>query len=603
MDKYDNLVKMDIWDEDDEQEHVEVTQYGVHGKAVLAASLGPWAARFMPISPETMQKVLDCLNAGMEPEPLALMDGVADEDGEAESEEPHTAPARSPAAKKRRKGSTPTISLLKAILFSKTNIAKAEAQLGLLAACPKNRVNRSLAKSIDATIKELEYRKESLANRELQVEDAYIPERLETLCSVLTALSSALNEWLVFQRDGDTITTLAALEVTLSSVQSGPGQKEWGGGKHLPVFLIEEILRWRVICATKKSQYSAVSGIMCDDLVDVAFMSIDQSGQQAKRHDLQYRLMTQAMKTLALCDLDEKEFQQALKELCRPACPELEGRNSKRVLAVQVSSASAASDDFDMDLVPKSVQEKKKHEREAVPDVILDELRCIAALAFAHLFSFEKRAKAIEVYDNMNAPALPRAAFAGRAFRALADKTRNGFEAETSFREFCVAAVQRTRGFHTIHERAVAIVAEGLLADEEMPPSTRLQHVHAWMQDLFTGLSGEVIAATDGVMVELLGFDKNHFSEHRATLEVCHGRFIKFLRFILVVEGIAVQDVLKVAASSGPDILMDQKVATQSKANNSPYSGFSHNCGSRLSLVLFYLQSYSNPVFGGLSPL
>ena len=175
LDNYHNLAKMQLFDEGDEQEHIEVAQYGVRGMAVLAAHLGRWADRFMPITTETLERFLDGKPEAPEAaqEPLALMDGDVEGDDDVEP-----SAEGKPAAKKRRKGPTSLCTLPKAILFAKTNIAKAEAQLGLVAACPKPRVNRSLVKAIDASIKELGYRVESLTGRELQVEEAYIPDKL-----------------------------------------------------------------------------------------------------------------------------------------------------------------------------------------------------------------------------------------------------------------------------------------------------------------------------------------------------------------------------------------------------------------------------------------
>ena len=168
-------------------------------------------------------------------------------------------------------------------------------------------------------------------------ENEGLPAQLGAYAHALSGLVAVCAEVLTFWKDGNPQTTLAAIEKALEEIESNEGHHVWASGKHLPPYVLEEILRLRVIMAAKASKWELIFHIVGDgEKIQLCCFPGDVSSARAgssagpgpsiasNKAAVQYRLFEQALKTLAAILETPEAMLQAISSLCKPFVPELQ---------------------------------------------------------------------------------------------------------------------------------------------------------------------------------------------------------------------------------------------------------------------------------------
>lgn len=329
------------------QDTAKVEQWNVSGYAVEEELLGKLASKFMEVTAQTQDKLRAAMAQGNTNQDLALV--LAGDDTSLSL-------AASQGKRRKRQGQPvdakgTRLGLPKAVLFARTNIARGHTILKEMREMPKSKFRREALKVVDAHIRDLEYRLESLRDRALQPEDEAVPRELSAMVAALTGMVSVSSELLRFWRDGNPATALAGVETSLNSIEHGDGRALWQNCRWLPPYAVEEIVRLRLLSKVRSFELSDLFGTLNCNLI--VFCCPDGEDTPSMRQAVQYRLVEQVMKVLAVEVVTETQWKEVLQTICRVVCPEL---SRTRKLCRMESDASVLSDS--MDLVPTAKRVK-----------------------------------------------------------------------------------------------------------------------------------------------------------------------------------------------------------------------------------------------------
>jgi len=410
-------------------------------------------------------------------------------------------------------------------MFARANLGRAESFLTEIRTRAKKNMRKDWLKTVEAHIKDLDYRIETLEDRTLSTENEDLVPKLKEHSAALAGLVTVISEVMQFWRDGNPTTALAGIRAALTEIYKGDGAAIFAKGKFIPPYMLEDMLRLEAINVALNVCPDEIARLLQHEWIAMACCGAPDPQQDEK--ELRYRLLVQVMQTIAGNVSEAGVMRSVICSLCTQVCPELRSRTS-RVLRAHASSESAS--DMDIDLETNSSREQTQQTLGVMSLTVQKELRVAAMFPFFRKFTHSDMQEAFQVHSDVSCPAMLRALFHCSVYRTMIQEAQQFFEAEKAFKTFCVTAMQKTRAFPTLCQNTRNLAAT--LQSMEMTAQEAMYLMKKWYSETMTGHGVAVLCDTDSVLEQLAAVSPEHTSKERECLEAYPARFIALVRTV-----------------------------------------------------------------------
>ena len=281
-----------------------------------------------------------------------------------------------PKQPRRRRSSDPSqVPLCKALLHARQNTARLEVTLAQVQQAPKHKIKNEWLRTHDVHIKDCEMRLQCFPGRHLAIPDKDVPKELQaltdTLVGILAICSTCAELW---NRRGDAASAYAQIMVAWEkSISAAP--QIWNEGQHLPVCVLQEILRLRTMNFCSTMDYDRVLTKMCSEIKILKHICGDDHATVGKEiYNIAEAMAIELDKLSTTLQQFKRNFRQLAKGALMKPPNELQRSHST------CSDVSDISVDEDFDMLGEDDAAKRESNRARIPHAVIKEVELLVPL-------------------------------------------------------------------------------------------------------------------------------------------------------------------------------------------------------------------------------